>query len=71
MGNSSSKESLSGSGGPVKKDTFRLRDTGGLVELGMLDGQFNDILDFLNLLLESSNHIVGRIWYLLNLHQGD
>ena len=37
----------------------------------MLDGQFDDFLNFFDLLVETSNHIVGGIWYFFDFHEGD
>ena len=37
----------------------------------MFDGEFNDFFDFFHLLVESSDHVVGGVWYFLDLHEGD
>ena len=46
-------------------DTKRLKD------FRVFDGQFDNFFDFLDLLVESSDHVIGRIWHFLNLHQRD
>lgn len=58
MGNGSCKKSLSSAWRAIEQDSLWLRDTQAVEDLRMLDGQFNDFLDFLDLLLETTNHVV-------------
>ncbi|RUP50930.1 hypothetical protein BC936DRAFT_137085 [Jimgerdemannia flammicorona] len=50
---------------------LRLRDTQRLKQLGMLHGQFNDLLDLLDLLIQAADHFIRRIGHLLDHHERD
>lgn len=71
MSDGSCKESLSSTWGSVKKDTLRLRNTQAFEDLRMLNGQLNDLLDFLNLLFKTTNHVISGIGNFLNFHESD
>lgn len=71
MSHRSSQKCLACSRGTIEQDPLGLRDTQGIKDLGMLDRQLDDLLDLLDLLVESSNHIIGRIRHLLHLHETD
>lgn len=66
-----SKQSLASARRAVENHSLRLRNAKRLEELGMLDWQLNDLLDFTNLLVETTHHIVGGVGNLLDLHQTD
>ena len=63
------QESLAGARGPVQEDTLGLGDTQGLKQLGVLHWQLNNLLDLLNLLVQTSDHLVGGVRHLLDHHQ--
>ena len=42
-----------------------------LEQLGMLDGQLNHLLDLLDLLVETADHVIGGVGYLFDAHQAD
>ena len=65
------EERLSGTRGAIEENTLWLGDTERLEELGVLDGKFDDLLDFLNLLVETADHLVCAVWDFLNHHEGD
>lgn len=67
----SSQQRLACPGRTVHENTFGLSDTQGLKNLRMFDGQFDNLLDLFDLLIESSDHVVGRIWDFFNFHEGD
>ena len=71
MGNSPCEKCLSCSRWSVEQDTLGLCNTQRVEDLWMLDWQLNDFFHFLDLLVQSSDHVVGRIWHLLDLHQTD
>ncbi len=64
----SSQQRLACPGRTVHENTFGLSDTQGLKNLRMFDGQFDNLLDLFDLLIESSDHVVGRIWDFFNLN---
>jgi hypothetical protein len=64
-----SQQSLPCPRGAVEQYSLGLRDPQALKQLWMLDGELNDLLDLLNLLIQPSNHVVSRIRHLLHLHK--
>lgn len=71
MGDSSRQEGLSGTWGSVEKHTLGLRNTQTIEDLWVLNGQLDHFLDLFDLLFETTDHVVGGVWNLLNLHQTD
>jgi hypothetical protein len=65
------QQRLSGPRRSVEQHTLGLSDTESVEELGVLDGQLDDFLDLLDLLVESSDHLVRRIRHLLDHHERD
>ena len=55
----------------VHQHSFGLGDAQRLEYLRVFDGEFNDFFDFFHLLVEPSDHVVGGVWYFLDLHEGD
>ncbi|GMT09450.1 hypothetical protein PFISCL1PPCAC_747, partial [Pristionchus fissidentatus] len=62
------KKSLSSAGATVEDDSLGRLDSHFLVVLGMSEGQFDCLLDLLNLLVESSHISVRLLGSLLQLH---
>ena len=71
MGDGSGEQSLSGSWGSIKKHTLRLRDTQTFEDLRMLNGQLDDLFDLLNLLFETTNHVICGVRNFLDFHKSD
>lgn len=71
VGHSTREQSLAGAGRAVQNDTLGLSDTERLKQLGVLNRELNDLLDFTNLLVETTDHVVGRVGNLFDLHQTD
>mmetsp|Transcript_399 Transcript_399/g.1076 ORF Transcript_399/g.1076 Transcript_399/m.1076 type:complete len:286 (-) Transcript_399:252-1109(-) len=71
VGHRAGQQRLARAWGPVQQHTLGLRDTQALEQLRVLDGQLDDLLDLLDLLVEPTDHIVGRIGDLLHLHEAD
>lgn len=69
VGDSASKQGLAGAWWAVKEDALWLGDSEAVEDLGVLDRKLDDLLDFLDLLLQTTHHIVGRVRHLLDLHQ--
>ena len=65
------EQGLSCSWGTVQQDTLGLRDTERLEQLGVLQTQLDDLLDFLDLLVETTNHVVCAVGHLLDHHERD
>lgn len=65
------QQSLSRTGRSVEQNALGLGDTQSLEELGVLDGQLDDLLDFFNLFVEPTDHLVGAVGDLLDHHEGD
>src|SRR5690242_15562786 len=63
------KQCLSCSWRAVQQDTLGLRYTERLEQLWMLQTQLDDLLNLLDLLIETTNHIVRAIWHLLDHHE--
>lgn len=64
-----SKESFAGAWGTIEEDSLRLRDTQAIEDLRVLDWKLYHFLHFLDLLIETTDHVVGRVWDFLDLHQ--
>jgi len=71
MCNGTRKESLSCTGRPIEQDTFGLGDSKCFEQFGMLDREFDDFLDLLDLLVEASDHFVRAIGNLFDHHKRD
>ena len=71
MSNCPCEKGLSRSWGAVHQNSLGLGYPQRLEYFGVLDGKFNNLLDLLNLLIESSYHVVGGVWHLLYLHEGN
>lgn len=71
MSDSPSEQGLSRSRRSVEEDSLGLSDSEGVEEFWVFDGQFDDLLDLLDLLVESSDHLVGGVRYLLDHHERD
>ena len=69
MGHSSRQQCLSSSWWPIEQHTLGLGDTKSFKNLWMLNWQLNNFFDLLDLLGEATDHIISRIWDLLNFHQ--
>lgn len=65
------KKRLSSTGRTVEQDTLGLGNTETLKELRVLDGQLDDLLDLLDLLVETTDHLVRRVGHLLHHHERD
>lgn len=48
---------------------LRLSNTERFEQLWMFNGQFNNFLNLFNLLLESTDHFVCRVWHLFYHHE--
>jgi hypothetical protein len=71
VGDGAGEERLSGSGRAIEEDTLRLGDAEGVEEFGVLDGQLDDLLDLLDLLIQAADHLVRRVGDLLDHHERD
>lgn len=71
MSNGSGQQGLSCPWRSVQKNSLGLGNTQRFKDLWMFDGQFDDFLDLFDLLIESSDHVVGGVRHFLNFHQGD
>lgn len=67
----SGQQGLAGTRRTIEQDTLGLCDTERVEDLGMLDRQLDDLLDFLYLLLETANHVISGVGNLLDLHESD
>lgn len=47
---------------------LRLIDTQLFEQLRMFDGQFDDLLDLFDLLVQPAHHVVRRVWHFLDHH---
>ena len=65
------KKGLPSSRRTVKEDTLRLSDTKGLEEFRMLYWQLDDLLYFLYLLVQTTDHLIGAIGNLFDHHERD
>lgn len=65
------KEGLSRPRRSIKEYALGLSDTKGVKELGVLDGEFNHLLDFFDLLVQTADHFVSRVRDLFDHHEGD
>ena len=48
-----------------------MSDTERLEEFGVLHGQLDDLLDLLDLFVQTTDHLVRRVWHLLDHHEGN
>jgi hypothetical protein len=71
MGDGSRQKGFTSSWGTIHEHTLGLGNTEGLEDFGMFDGEFDDFLHLLDLLVKSSNHVVGGVWNFFYLHEGD
>ena len=71
MGHSSGQQCLSCSWRSVQENTLGLGDTQRLKDLRMLDRELDNLLHLLNLLRQSTDHVVSGVWDFLNLHEGN
>lgn len=71
MGNSSRQQGLTSTRWTVEEHTFRLGNTQSLEELRMLHRQLNNLLDLLDLLVQTTDHFVSAVWHFLDHHQAD
>ena len=71
VGDGTGQEGLPGTGRAVKEDTLGLGDAETVEQLGMFDGELDDLLDFHHLLLEAADHVVGGVGHGLDLHEAD
>lgn len=69
MGYSSGQQSLSCSRWAIEQDTFGLCDSQRLKELWVLDWQLNDLFDFLDLAVQTTDHLVRAIGDLFDHHE--
>ena len=65
----SCKKRLSSAGWSVEQDALGLCDPKRLKEFGMLETEFDDFLDFFDLLVQSSNHVICAVWDFLDKHE--
>mmetsp|Transcript_13197 Transcript_13197/g.33484 ORF Transcript_13197/g.33484 Transcript_13197/m.33484 type:complete len:417 (-) Transcript_13197:74-1324(-) len=65
------EERLSGARRAVEEDALGLGDAEAFEELGVLDGELDDLLDLLDLLVEAADHFVGGVRDLFDAHEGD
>ena len=71
MGYGSCEQSLTGTRWSIEQDTLWLGDAERLENLRMLDRKLNDFFHFLDLLFETTDLVVSRVWNLLDLHEAD
>ena len=71
VGDGASQERLSSSGRSVEENSLGLGDAQGVEELWMFDRKFDDLLDLLNLLGQTADHLVGRVRHFLDHHERD
>jgi len=71
MSDCTGEQGLSSSRRTVKEDSLGLSDSESVEEFWVFDGQFDDLLDLLDLLVETSDHLVRRVGDLLDHHEGD
>ena len=69
MSDGASKKRLASTGRTVEKHTLRLCNSECFEQLGVLNGKLNDLLDLLDLLVETSHHLVCRVGNLLDHHE--
>ena len=71
MCDSSGKQGLTSTWRSVQQYTLWLGDTQRLEDLRVLDWELDNFLDFLDLLSETTDHIIRGVWHFLDLHQGN
>jgi hypothetical protein len=65
------EQRLAGAGRPVHEHALGLRHAQRFKQLGVLDGQLDDLLDLHDLLVQPAHHVVRRVGHLFHLHQRD
>lgn len=65
------EQSLSRSRRSIQQHTLGLCDTQTLEQFRMLDRQFDDFLDFLDLTIETADHFVRRVGNFFHHHERD
>lgn len=65
----SGEEGFACTGRAVEEHALGLGDSQGLEELGVLEAQLDDFFDFLDLLVETTNHVVGAVGHFLDHHE--
>mmetsp|Transcript_56794 Transcript_56794/g.164778 ORF Transcript_56794/g.164778 Transcript_56794/m.164778 type:complete len:390 (+) Transcript_56794:14-1183(+) len=69
VGDRPRKQRLAGARWAVQQHPLRLRDAQSLEDLGMFDRQLDDLLDLLDLLVDSAHHLVGAVGRFLDTHE--
>mmetsp|Transcript_6575 Transcript_6575/g.14969 ORF Transcript_6575/g.14969 Transcript_6575/m.14969 type:complete len:200 (+) Transcript_6575:570-1169(+) len=67
----SREKRLSRSWRSVQDDSLRLRDAERFEQLWVLNGKLDHLLDLLNLLVKSADHVVRAVGNFLHLHEAD
>mmetsp|Transcript_32410 Transcript_32410/g.64337 ORF Transcript_32410/g.64337 Transcript_32410/m.64337 type:complete len:417 (+) Transcript_32410:261-1511(+) len=70
MSHSTSKEGLAGPWGSIEQHSLRLLNSQSVEDLRVFDGELDDLLHLLHLLLQPSDHLVSRVGDLLDFHEG-
>ena len=65
------EERLAGTRRAVEQDALGLGDAERLEKLWVLNWELNHLLDLLDLLVETADHLVRRVGHLLNHHERD
>ncbi len=71
VGHGAGQERLPCARRAIEQYTLGLRNTERLEQLGVFESELDDLLDFLDLLVQATNHVVGAVGYLLDHHEGD
>ena len=71
VGYRAGEKGFAGSGGTVEEDAFRLRDTERFEEFGVFEAELNHFFDLFDLLVQTTNHVVGAVGDLFDHHEGD
>mmetsp|Transcript_14257 Transcript_14257/g.38666 ORF Transcript_14257/g.38666 Transcript_14257/m.38666 type:complete len:215 (+) Transcript_14257:983-1627(+) len=71
MGHGACKQCLACPRWAVQKDTLWLCYAQAFKKLWVLEGQLNHLFDLLDLLISSSNHVIGGVRHVLHLHEAD
>lgn len=69
MSNRARQKSFAGTRRAVQENTLRLGNSERFKQLRVLDWEFDDLLNFLDLLVEASDHVVCTVRHLLDHHQ--
>lgn len=70
MRHRSGQQGLAGAGRTVEQDALWLCDTKRLEQLWMFEAQLDDLFDLLDLLIQTTNHVVSAVWDLFDHHEG-